>query len=405
MLLLSYCFPPVASPESFVTAKTMGGLRDVDIDVIAAEPSNFRENADYSLVDYVAERFSSVELLQADFLRSVVLSFNRLPLRPDRFVLLNRLAYLRAKEKLEKQKFDVLFTRSQYHSSHLVGLKLKRKFPGTPWVASFSDPWVSNPYEKRVPILSNWSDRTSRKVVEFADYLIFPTKGIQDIFCENNPNLDVFAKSKVVPHSYDEALYPNKSISNDSRLKFAYFGNFYGARRLEPILEALSFLVRSGEISERNFVLQIYSSGFDALGILLDGCSELKGIVEVKKNVEHLDALARMQDADILLLVEAPSKEPSIFLPSKLVDYIGAHRKIFSITSEGVSAELTREFKGYCANVDDKIDICRNIRKSLSDHKSGIIGDLRSNKRGRRFEVGCVSDMLMEVLKIVIQGK
>ena len=48
------------------------------------------------------------------------------------------------------------------------------------------------------------------------------------------------------------------------------------------------------------------------------------GLVTVRPRVPYDESLRLTRDADALLVVDAPSAEPSVFLPSKLVEYIGA---------------------------------------------------------------------------------
>ncbi len=49
-----------------------------------------------------------------------------------------------------------------------------------------------------------------------------------------------------------------------------------------------------------------------------------------------------MKEANLLLVIDAPF-EMSPFLPSKLVDYVGANKPIFGITPPGTSQKLIEE--------------------------------------------------------------
>ena len=49
-----------------------------------------------------------------------------------------------------------------------------------------------------------------------------------------------------------------------------------------------------------------------------------------------------MKESDLLLIIDAPAKI-SPFLPSKLIDYIGANKPIFGITPQGTSQKLITE--------------------------------------------------------------
>ena len=58
-------------------------------------------------------------------------------------------------------KFDFFMTRSQFHTSHLLGLYLKNY--NLPWYAHFSDPWYNNPVQKRIPLFDTLSLKNATK--------------------------------------------------------------------------------------------------------------------------------------------------------------------------------------------------------------------------------------------------
>lgn len=43
ILCLGYCFPPVASPEAFVTAKTMAAIPDATVDIVTASANLYAQ--------------------------------------------------------------------------------------------------------------------------------------------------------------------------------------------------------------------------------------------------------------------------------------------------------------------------------------------------------------------------
>ena len=61
--------------------------------------------------------------------------------------------------------------------------------------------------------------------------------------------------------------------------------------------------------------------------------------VKFLPRVGYLQSLALAKSADLLLNIDAPAAT-SVFLPSKLIDYIGAGRPIFGITPAGTAARL-----------------------------------------------------------------
>jgi hypothetical protein len=59
-----------------------------------------------------------------------------------------------------------------------------------------------------------------------------------------------------------------------------------------------------------------------------------------------------MASADGLLVIDAPAEE-SVFLPSKLIDYIGAGRPILGLTPPGTSRNLINQLGGWVARPED----------------------------------------------------
>jgi hypothetical protein len=61
-----------------------------------------------------------------------------------------------------------------------------------------------------------------------------------------------------------------------------------------------------------------------------------------------------MKYADAYLLIDAPSEKPSVFLPSKLVEYLYMRKPILALTPEGTSRDIIKETNtGVCIYPED----------------------------------------------------
>ncbi len=383
ILTISYCFPPVSSPEAFVTAKLMGALSDASVDVVSADPGLFPVPPDHSLDAYVADRFRRIERIGASSPVRRLLRVPRLPLRPDRYVLLRRSA-LRQAMAMAPAEYDALVTRAQYHSAHLVGLTLKRRFPRLPWIASFSDPWTGGVYETQVPILSAYSAWQERQVLARADTVTFPSQEMLDFVADRNRGIDVRTRAVVIPHSFDPDLYPTMShrlVKHPRRICF--FGSFYGPRRLEPLLDALEIVVDAATVPE--FVVDIFGRNAEYTAATLVRYPRVAKFVRHRGELPHAHALAEMSNADILLMIDAAMPPPSIFISSKLADYIGAERPILAITPDGAAASAVRELGGAVAHPDDPAGIAHELSALLSAPAArDRFGDVRARYRANR---------------------
>jgi hypothetical protein len=73
-----------------------------------------------------------------------------------------------------------------------------------------------------------------------------------------------------------------------------------------------------------------------------------------------------MKEADGLILVDADADQ-SVFLPSKLVDYLGAGRPIFGVTPPGTSANLLRTLGDHQVSPRDPEAIGRELEVFLAN--------------------------------------
>lgn len=247
---------------------------------------------------------------------------------------------------ITENHYEVMVTWSQPHSSHLIGLKLKSSLEISPkWIAHFSDPWISNPYFE----VNNWIKRVNEnlfnRVLNQADaisvtneYVIVAEEGFSS--AENR------SKVNVVPHSFLPSMYPcqDKSRPNDPKI-LRYVGSFYGLRRPDPILSALALLEVNEPSIAKKLRVEFIGARFDEKA--LKDIQKLKLVsIAVLPSVSYRQSLGLMQNADLLLLIDAPM-DISPFLPSKLIDYIGSNVPVLAFTPQGPSADLVKELDGW----------------------------------------------------------
>ena len=147
LLLLTYCFPPSAVPEAFLSAKRLGRLPGHEVDVVTIDPVRSGIRIDVSLDDYVRSHFADVRRvpLPQPLMRLLGPRASAVFQLPGLVAMMNR-RMLKAVRTLELGTYRALVTWSQWHAIHMVGESVKRDHPGLPWIAHFSDPWSANPF-------------------------------------------------------------------------------------------------------------------------------------------------------------------------------------------------------------------------------------------------------------------
>lgn len=364
ILLLSYCFPPVAVPEAFLSAKRLGNVPGLDIDVICLEPGPDMR-PDHSLGAYIAERFCHIERLHLPMMLRTLAGGNTSAVFqiPGLYQVMNRKAHQAAICLLQGNHYDAMITWSQWHSIHLVGLALKRRFRNLPWIAHFSDPWVDNPFVNYDPIRRAYDRRLEHKVYEHADVLSLTSRETIDLVFVG-PREKHRAAAVEIPHAFDPALYPDARPPHAGSLIIRSLGAFYRLRSPEPLFKALAALNKLEPALADRFRVELIGSVPSQFLSSTAIRSLPQDMVRVLPPVDYRTSLGLMRSADLLLNIDAPFSH-SPFLPSKLVDYIGAGRPIFGITPPGTSARVIRDIGGWVVEPGRPDNIAINLAAAV----------------------------------------
>ncbi|MGH9886509.1 MAG: hypothetical protein ACREBE_13325 [bacterium] len=267
--------------------------------------------------------------------------------------------------------FAGLITFAQPWSDHLVGLRVHRT-TRLPWVAHFSDPWADSPYA--TPRQRTIWRRLEEPVVRETSGIVFVNDETADLVMAKYPD-SWRKKVSVVPHGYDyrPVKVPVPSLVRDRPMRLVYAGRFYtGVRTPLGLLRALADWKRRNPESAALHVTFVgpYVEEFhrDASALGVDGFVTFRGRVTP-------DEAARISaDADALLVIDAPSDGPSVFLPSKLIDYLPLRKPIVGITPEpGASARLLRRLGCPVAAPDDVAAIVLVLEGLVAQFRAGTL--------------------------------
>jgi hypothetical protein len=212
--------------------------------------------------------------------------------------------------------------------------------------------------------------------MEKADAIIFVSEETRQMVMKKYPS-GVRRRSSVIPHCYDPELIPTSFPSpKNSKLTFTYTGGFYyGIRTPLPLFNAIRNILEK-EPDIQNFInIQIvgrlhkhYQDAIVKLGI--------EKVVSAGGVVPYLESLKYIQNADVLLVIDAPSEGPSVFLPSKLIEYVGFKKPILGITPlKGASASLIKRLGGIVVAPDDIAGIEEGVLTFYQKFKADGLSD------------------------------
>ncbi|HYH84249.1 MAG TPA: glycosyltransferase [Pyrinomonadaceae bacterium] len=357
LLAVSFSYPPLAYPRSSQVARLLRSIPFSTTLVCADERGARRDptiepDAESRLRACLRVPFPASRLrARAD----AVAARLRLPVWgkiPDQYASWVRPALRAVGEFANRHDYkpDLVVSFGQPMSDHLAGLKLKERF-GVPLIAHFSDPWMDNPFNRHGPLARRVNLSLERRVMNGADMLVFTSRETVDLVMAKYPTAWK-SKARVLPHSFDSTLYARGAGGSGDEIIVRYTGEFYGRRTPRPLAETLrAILSASPRLLEGVRFELIGSVTTEALAESgLEGLPE--GLVTLRPPVNYAESLSLAAEADGLLIIDAPAAR-SVFLPSKLVDYIGAGRPILGLTPPGASDELIKGLGGWTADPSD----------------------------------------------------
>ena len=388
MKLFAVCYyaPPKLTPQAIQIGRQLYHL-DADVALLYGRDAQFGDNYD-QYPDFF-KRIRGLEVANpGPLLKGLALrAWRRLvPVYgnlPDAFGPWRRKALAPALAELKSGNYDAIVSFGMPMSDHLLAYELKRR-TGLPWLVHFSDPWTRNPFHQHGPFARRVNESMERKVIEAADQVLFTSQLTLELVMAQYPD-SWRAKCAVLPHAWDMDNFAGPAKEPKPRPAgvphiVRHIGACYGARSPVPLFAALA------RIHERTPQI-LDGVCFEFVGYVAPAAMESDaykslppGLVELRGQVGYRESLDLAQSASALLVIDAPSEQPSVFLPSKLVEYIGAGRPVWGITPPGTASNLIAEWAGgahACAAPGDIEAIARMLMaglKNLTSLERGATG-------------------------------
>ncbi len=319
--------------------------------------------------------------------RKAALWYRRNLIVPDARRVWNRFALQAAVDELKSGNYEAIVTSGPPHSTHLAGLKLKRK-SGIKWLADFRDPWTKIDYlekVKRHPFTQRIDKKLERNVIENCDLAIgINRKILQD--------LGAGKKSVIISNGFDPADFKNIRKVKTDDFQINYFGNITAERTPQIVLKSLNQIFAEIPKVQLNFQGKISE---DVKQELLS--ADINRITHFYPYIPHADMMRKMVNSSLLLLLINKVPDNMGILTGKLYEYLGAQVPILGIGPQNgeAAAILTETDSGKMFDYEDKAGIAdfiskhydlRNKRKDLNN-KNKIIKYSRKEQTKRLAEI------------------
>lgn len=239
----------------------------------------------------------------------------------------NRHAIKEAVSIILKERISAVITTSPPHSSQLIGLKLKKIFPGIQWIADLRDAWTDIYYYElfHPTFISKMIDRHFEKsVLKNADKIIAVGYNLAENFISKVS--DAAGKTSVLPNGYDEEDFKDIKRDYPSRFTLNYTGTLSESYPVEILLSALEAVKNSG----RDFLLQFVGYVPE---IIKNKILKVLGPdrTDFISYTDHSSAIGYMCRSSMLLLIIPDNKNNKAITPGKVFEYIAAEKPVLYI--------------------------------------------------------------------------
>lgn len=411
LLALAWMMPPLIFPRSLQVSRTLRAMSDrgwkttvvavpPDVEPFAAQDPRleafYRGSYETRYVEPREEVESSPLWLR--IVRRILRTKNT---RDPNWI---RRASAALCQQIVAESPDALISFAQPWINHRVALRVKRRHPQLPWVVHFSDPWVDSPYF--IPPDENAraaAIKQEREIISTADAVIFTTRETADLVMAKYPS-SWGGKVHVIPHGYDaDLLGLIEPRPKPDKFTIIHTGNLYEKREPYALLRALATL--RAELSAAELRVEFVGHATQAMQDRVKQL-DLDDIVSLAPNVPFLDSLAIAQSADLLLVIDAPA-EHSVFLPSKIVDYLSLRRPILALTPKaGASARVLGGLGFPTVDPTDEAGILAKLRESLARWRRGESATpVPSSEMVRAFDIREVTAGFEEVVVSAISDE
>jgi hypothetical protein len=355
VLIITYYWPPAGGPGVQRWVKFVKYLRDFGIEPIIYTP----ENPTYPILDphIAADIPEDLTLLKTKIFEPYALAslFSKektqkisagiIPTKkpslldklllwirgnlfiPDARVLWVRPSVKYLSEYLTEHPIDTIITTAPPHSLHLIGLRLKEKFPSLRWIADFRDPWTTIGYHSQLRL----TKRSARKhlamectVLQTADTLIVTSPSTQREFQAKTSR-----PIEVITNGYDDD-FPTQTPSLSPYFLLSHIGSLLSERNPEPLWQVLSEMTKEQPDFRRDLRLCLAGKVSDEVLTSLQKW-QLTGYLDLKGYISHTEAIALQRQSQLLLLLEINHPKTEGIIPGKLFEYMASQRPILAL--------------------------------------------------------------------------
>jgi len=322
---------------------------------------------------------------------------------PDERVLWIPFSLLKGLKLISSKKIDIIFVTSPPHSVSILGFLLK-KYSGIPFILDIRDDWVGNRYfASQLWHRQKLERYFESRVISAADAIIVVTQESKDFVERKYPS----ARERIylIPNGFDPEDFRSctETEANRQKCRIVYSGSLTRRRNLHAFFEVLAELEQQQHISDQLEILFVGTIHEDNMVVIQD--LNLENIVKFVDHVSHKESIQYLFDSDVCLLVSTSEEGSKTVIPSKIYEYIGAHKTILALADpDSSAARLIREGNiGIVIASEDKENIKSSLLEILKRYQTGNLKLELTPDYLNLFNRSCLTEKLTHIFNMLVQ--
>ena len=303
---------------------------------------------------------------------------------------------------IARNHIQVVITTGPPHSIHLIGLKLKSKFPHLRWLADFRDPWTEWGIWDSLMVseaVREIHKKLEARVLAKADEIITITPFYVKRF-EHLAHRPV----RLLTNGFDEEDFKNIAYTRSDKFIIRHVGIVNEKCDPRPFMQSLGNEIRMNPGLGKDVRVEFIGEVHPDFRKYISERSDLEKVTVFTGNVPHGDLLGMYGSSSLLLLVLTGYKDAEGFLPGKLFEYLATGLPVLGVgPASGDAANLLLETgAGVMAESEDAVSMQQALRDAYESWRmhSGPQVDFSRVKRFSRKQItGQLVDILQYQLK------
>lgn len=362
--MISYFFPPLASPGSIRTLRFVKHLPELGwLPTVLTPESSPWAYRDTKLLEQVPRDCRVIHTPGWEPKNKFLVRLLGRVLVPDTELFWSYSAREHGLRFINNTNTAVIYTCSYPYSAHLTGAWLSR-VTGLPWVADFRDPWTFHPFRQYGRARKRIEKRLEQHVMAEATAVILNIEETRKLYEELYPSHK--GKFHAIPNGFDIDDFPQSAPARKEEVVISYIGSaFYARQPLRVFFDALAQVLEDPSIKRASNIKVVLAgrsfSGLDELPPSVAAITESRGLIS------HADATSLMREADLLLMTSHGEKEgQDTCIPAKTYEYAASGSRILAISEKCATQRFVQDLPGgHVARPTDRAEMIQVIKQAL----------------------------------------